>query len=281
MISILMYIGIVLSSCIQSVAVKLYSNNKDTNVLAFNTIKASVIFLVFLALSITSFNLNTETLIFASIYGLALGASMYAGYLALRLGPVSLTSLIVSFSLIIPCVYGIVRFDEAVTLIKTVGFILLAASIFLTNSNFDKSRPASKKWLIFVFVTLIANGVGASVQKEHQMRYPGLYLEEFMCISMLVATILFIVITLHKNKMQISKRTFGYGIASGVTNGAANFLTLAMAGMENATVLFPVVSAGTIIASVIAGKIIFGEKNSMLKYMAIILGIFAVIFLKL
>jgi multidrug transporter EmrE-like cation transporter len=54
-----------------------------------------------------------------------------------------------------------------------------------------------------------------------------------------------------------------------------------LTGLENATVLFPVVSAGTIIASVLAGKVIFKEKNNFLKYMAILFGILAVILLKL
>ena len=60
-----------------------------------------------------------------------------------------------------------------------------------------------------------------------------------------------------------------------------NFFTLVLAGMENASVLFPAISAGTILASLLCGKFIFKESLRLNHYLALGLGILAVVLLKL
>ena len=69
--------------------------------------------------------------------------------------------------------------------------------------------------------------------------------------------------------------------AIGIANGLANFLTLTLAGLENASILFPIVSAGTLLGSLICGKLVFKEKLKANHYLALASGILAVIFLKL
>ena len=44
-------------------------------------------------------------------------------------------------------------------------------------------------------------------------------------------------------------------VLSGLANGIANFLTLVLAGMENASVLFPIISVGTILVSLHCGRL--------------------------
>ena len=72
-----------------------------------------------------------------------------------------------------------------------------------------------------------------------------------------------------------------YGVLSGVANGIANFLTLVLEGMENASVLFPIISAGTILTSLLCGRLIFREKLKANHYVALVAGIAAVVLLKL
>lgn len=70
-------------------------------------------------------------------------------------------------------------------------------------------------------------------------------------------------------------------VLSGLANGIANFLTLVLAGMENASVLFPIISAGTILASLHCGRLLFKEKLRINHYVALAAGIVAVILFKL
>ena len=67
-----------------------------------------------------------------------------------------------------------------------------------------------------------------------------------------------------------------FGVISGSTNGLTGFLTLMLAGYENATILFPTISAGTILASLLYGRVIFKEKLKLFHYLALVFGISAV-----
>ena len=56
-------------------------------------------------------------------------------YFALMLGSMTLTSLIVSYSVIIPCIYGIVFLKEPISICFVIGLLLLAISLFLVNKG--------------------------------------------------------------------------------------------------------------------------------------------------
>jgi hypothetical protein len=73
----------------------------------------------------------------------------------------------------------------------------------------------------------------------------------------------------------------GYGVLSGIANGAANLLTLILAGLENASLLFPIISAGTLLASLLCGKIVFQEKLKWNHLVALGMGLTATVLLKL
>ena len=69
-----------------------------------------------------------------------------------------------------------------------------------------------------------------------------------------------------------------YGVFSGLGNGIANFLTLVLAGMENASVLFPIVSAGTLLAALLCVRFLFKEKLKANHYVAIAAMLFKRVF---
>lgn len=71
------------------------------------------------------------------------------------------------------------------------------------------------------------------------------------------------------------------GIISGVMNGVANYIVLYLAAFENATVLFPIVSVINIVAVCLLGSLIFKEKLTTRGIIGILIGITAVIMLKL
>ena len=99
--SYLLYLGVVLFSVTQSATTKLFHKGGGSQ-LAFNAIKALSAFVLMLVVSLFRFNFHLPTLLFGMAYGVLLCVSMYAGYEALRRGPMALTSMLVSFSIIIP-----------------------------------------------------------------------------------------------------------------------------------------------------------------------------------
>ena len=104
-----------------------------------------------------------------------------------------------------------------------------------------------------------------------------------MFFSMLLCAVIYIFISLKKYPFKQLFKSKGkwLSILSTVTGTLANYLTLRLVGMENASVLFPVISAGTILTTVICGIILFKERLKINQILAIICGIAAIVFLKL
>lgn len=285
---ILIYISIVIFSVLQSAATKLF-NQHSTNSSVFNAIKSITSLALFALMAVSGFKLHFPTFLFGNFFGACLCLSMYSGYRALCLGSMALTSMMVSFSVIIPLFWGVTVGKESLNFIQILALFLLLTAIVLTNSNHffqgKTSHPKSKylKWSIFVSTTFLSNGICSILQKQHQALYPESYNEEFMFFAMMLCVLIFSGISLFKNSVLDIKKTRGkwLGALSGVANGLANYLTLSLAGFENASILFPVISAGTLLGAVLCGKFLFKEKLKVNHYFALGCGMLAVVFFKL
>lgn len=210
---------------------------------------------------------------------------MYTGYKALTYGPMSLTSLIVSFSVVIPLLYVIFFCGEALNTYKIIGLILLTAAIIFSNLNKpkDSRKSANFKWSIYLALTFICNGFSSIIQKIHQTEYNSMYCVEFMLFAMLACSIIYLIYGLKQlrtnNPFELSGKK--YGIFAGIATAIYGYSTIKLAGFENASILFPAISAGTILCTLLAGIIIFKEKLRYNHIVALITGICAVVFLKL
>ena len=86
--------------------------------------------------------------------------------LAIKVGSLSLTSLAISFSLLIPTVVGIVLYDEPLTAWFFIGLGLLLASLVLINTKGGEIK-ITFKWIIFVLLAFIGNGSCSAVQNGY------------------------------------------------------------------------------------------------------------------
>ena len=89
-----------------------------------------------------SLKLLLPSLIFAVVYAMA---TVFA-VLAIKHGSLSITTLIISYSLLIPTFYGIIFLREPVGAFLIIGIILLAVSLWLTNyKKNDKKQKVTVK----------------------------------------------------------------------------------------------------------------------------------------
>lgn len=247
-------------------------------------IKALTASILLILLNIRNFSLHIPTVIYGVFYGVFLIVSMYFGYKSLEIGPMSLTSLIVSFSVIIPIVYGIGFCGESLNGFKITGLIFLVIAIISVNSKkitFEKNKENYRFWLICIAATFLSNGFCSVLQKMHQINYPGKYCSEFTLVAMIVCFVIFTAIYMSNENKKITCSGKKYAALSGIAVAGVSFLTMKLTGMENAAVIFPAISAGTICASLFCGVTIFKEKLKYNHIIAFLSGITAVIFLKL
>lgn len=279
----ILYIAIVACSASQSALSKL-CGKRGSDPFRFNFYKATfALALFFAAFLITERTIHTESLIYGAVYGATLAISMHCGYTALRIGPLSLTSMLATFSLIIPCLYGAIFLKETVSTPKALGFVFLAlALIFLNIKEKKDDRKPSLKWAVCITLTIVANGVGSVLQKLHQISFPGQYRFTVMCSAMLVCVIAYTFICIFNGTLTVKPKTNDLlAGTSGVLNGLSNFFTLWLAGLSAATLLFPLVSAGTMLMALLVGKFVFKEKLTTFQIFGFAFGVTSVVLLNL
>ena len=282
---IAVYLLIIFSAVTQSAATKLFHRYCPHSAV-FNAIKSLSALVFFALIAAFGFSFHAPTLLFGLLYGGALCFSMYAGYKALCLGPMALTSMLISFSVMLPLLWGITVGNERVSTLQCVALACLPIAIVLTNLRRPSAADTpsgSARWLVFVGITFLCNGVCSILQKQHQTLYPQAQTREFMLYAMLLAAAVFSAAALRKlsPRRLWEARGKAFGVLSGVANGLANLLTLLLASMENASVLFPIISLGTILASLLCGKLFFRERLRVNHYLALAVGGAAVVLLKL
>lgn len=166
--TVLLYLSAVLFTVAQSAATKYY-HKKGESARAFNAYKSAFAFFPFLLFSLFGFRLHAASIAYGFVYGILLSVSSFSGYAALKNGPMALTSMLVSFSVIMPLLYGICS-GERLTLFKTLGFCLLVFAVIAVNVNKQgvEKPEKRKKWILSVFVTFLSNGLCSVTQKMHQ-----------------------------------------------------------------------------------------------------------------
>lgn len=278
MVLLLYFLNVVCSSG-QSVLIKHYAAGGGKNA-PFNICRSFSAFVIFMAVAlIAGFSIHIPTILLGVIYGLMLCGSMYTGFKALALGPMSLTGTIASFSLIVPVLFGLCFLREKLSVIGVIGIVLLLVSIVLIN--YKKGGEISVKWSVFSVLTLLFNGLCSVIQKIHQIRFPALYRNEFMVWAMLTTWFVLVTTSLFQ-KEQRKKMPFTLlGVISGAMNGIANYIVLYLAALENATVLFPIVSAANTVAVWLHGRFMFKEKLTPSGIIGLVMGIAAVVLLKI
>ena len=127
----------------------------------------------------------------------------------------------------------------------------------------------------------MGNGLAGVMQKMQQVRFDGAYKNEFMGFALLAAGLCFIVISLCRKGPMDVRCSLLHGIPSGVSNGIANLLILILTGMIPNTILYPTVSAGSIVMGCLVSVLLYRERPNSRQLMGYALGAAAAVLLNL
>ena len=168
-------------------------------------------------------------------------------------------------SVMIPVLIAILLFHEQTGRIQSAGIIIAVAAIILMN--IEKVEAGKKNWLIILLLgsgltdtmANIYDKTGAAALKNHYLFYT-------FSAALLTAVVMALV-----NKQKIRLQDICSGLLIGIPNYySARFLLLSF-GSVPAVVVYPAYSVGTIIITSMAGMLIFGEKLSVQKKLALLL----------
>ncbi len=217
---------------------------------------------------------------FAASYALSTACSL----LAISYGPISLSSLIMSASTLIPTFYGLLFLKEEVRYATFLpGLILLMISLFLANKP-KKGEKLSVKWLIFAVLAAVGNGGCTIFQTAQQVAFNERFGNELMIFSLALVLLIFLGLSFCTERKEMKahlKYAWFPGLACGVLNGANNLLVMLVRPMVGAAVLFPVLTGGGLVGSYLISTLAYKEKLSWRQTVGFLLGIGAVVLLKL
>lgn len=236
--------------------------------------------------------------VFTVILGVAFGAVTalqgITNIAAFQIGPMSYTSVIISFSTLLSALSGVMFFDERLGWAQIVGIVLMLASFVLAAKSDGDEKKANFKWLSLCLIAFLATGGIGIMQKVHQSSGHRNELNAFLIIAFVSSAILCAIFAAllkarenkgsntnrkeDKSKMQLWL-LLGIMIAGGACVAINNKFNLYLSGVMDSAVFFPIVNGGGLVLTTLSAVLLFKEKLSKKQWVGIVLGIASVVFL--
>ncbi|MBQ8657752.1 MAG: EamA family transporter [Clostridia bacterium] len=229
------------------------------------------------------------TFFFALGFACSFSICLYSSFMAIKTGPLSLSALISSFAILLPSLYSVIFLGESFTKWSVIGLVLLCVSFVLIN-KIEKGEKFNFRWLFFVSLSFLGNGINSILQKVHQetLKSQGLnandYAVAFQFFAMIAVTLIFTVMLLikrPKNMTKICKQGFLLAPLAGIANAGCNVLMLVLATMLSGVVLYPSISAGGIVFTFITALILYKERYTKWQYVGYSCGLISIILLSI
>ena len=243
--------------------------------------------LVFLPKLITS-DVHSATIVAGILSGLLSVGFQVFYILAFSCGKTTITSVINSFSMLIPTFISMWAFSERFGIINALGTVAVMIS-FCLNVSKDKEKELVKKrskWIIYLFLSFVFCGFHSVVQKFYTKLTPVLETTSFVAIAYITAALVAGAIYLAiKTKKQTSvgfnKKTVASGVAAGVILSIFQVVSTYGASVMDGSILYPVYNCSSSLLLTAIGVSFFKEKLSKPQFFGVLLGITSVVMLSI
>jgi drug/metabolite transporter (DMT)-like permease len=221
------------------------------------------------------------------------------GILVMRLGKISVYTIFMMLGgMMLPFFYGLLFLGEAPTPARFAGIAILTASLFMpfvklrritypnagnpqSPAEPQKSKAAQIMFMVLCSAIFVLNGCVSILNKAHQINPQALDTNNYviwqnlfmLVLSMLILAVYRIVLSKKRSEapppadaiaVKMDKRMFLAGIGIIVVyaliSGTGGLLMLLSAETLPASVLYPMVTGGTIVLTSFAGRLFFKEK---------------------
>jgi drug/metabolite transporter (DMT)-like permease len=284
------------AALVGSITKKYYTDKEPTGLsggFVFNAVSSLIAAVVLLCWGRFG-TLSIFTLVLGVAFGAVTALQGITNIAALQVGPMSYTSVIISFSTLISALSGVMFFDERLDWPQIVGIVLMLASFVLATKNDGNEKKANLKWIFLCLIAFIATGGIGVMQKAHQSSTFKDELNAFLIVAFVSSAIICAIFSTilkkresrfvgEKAKEKKSKKQvwllLGIMIASGVCVAVNNKFNLYLSGVMDSAVFFPIVNGGGLVLTTIVAVLLFKEKLTIKQWIGVVIGIGSVVFL--
>ncbi len=266
--------GVVQNCIFNKVCKKELSTNK--HIYKYNTYVYLMCILLFGAMVIKE-NISLFTIMMGIILGVTTALTNLYKMKSLANGPMHLTLLVTSSSMIIPAMSGIF-FGEAFSIAKLCIVITLIGFIYLSLGSHGDNK-INKKWIIYCLIAFITQGTIGVLQKIHQTSAHRGEINGFLFVSFICSLIYCITMLKHNNteRITISKKNIIMAIICGLCVYFNNYLNLMLSGILPTQIFFPLINGSAIVLSCILSVIMFKEHLTKRQFIGLCGGIASLI----
>lgn len=263
-----------------------YQANEGANLvsgLKFNALTGLFTAIIFFCFGGFKIELSVFSLIMATIFTVSLISYIVIGMFVLKKGGMAVYSLfLMSGGMLLPYFFGVLFLNEGISVYRIIGVSLILSAVIISNRMKNSFSPS---FYILCTLIFIFNGFVNIASKYHQVNtvYYAVDNASFVMYSgitkFIISSIALLFCKKDKKILSLSKKSsLPAAIGASAVCGLSFLLQLIGAKELPATVLYPLITGGTIVFSAISGIVFFKEKISRSQFIAIFLCVVGTLF---
>ena len=279
--------GSALFAGLTSILAKCGIKNTDSNVAtALRTIIVLIFswIMVFISKSqSTLYNINTKTLIFLILSGIATGASWLCYFKALQIGDVNKVTPIDKSSTILTMLMAFIFLGEEITFIKGISMILIGIGTYLMIIKKENVTVENKSnaWLIYALGSAIFASLTSILGKVGIENIDSTLGTAIRTIVVLIMAWIVVFVSKKQNTIRdIDKNSWIFLFLSGIATGGSWLCYYRALQMGPASIVVPIDKL-SILFTIVFSYIVFKEKlnkKSALGLLLIVIGTLSLLF---
>jgi len=245
------------------------------HIFKFNIFVYAVCMCIFGVLLIGN-GISVYTVITALIFGIVTALSNFYKMRSLALGPMHITLLITTASMIIPTMSG-VFFGETFSMTKLLAVLVLIFFIYLSLGQ-SNDKKVNKSWIICCILAFVFQGTIGVLQKIHQSSVYKGEINAFLCIAFACSLVYSIFWGRRSGEtVKLGKMNFFLALFCGVCAFCMNYINMKLSGILPSQLFFPLVNGSAIVLSSLVSIFFFKEIPTQKQVVGLCGGILSLI----
>lgn len=259
--------------CVRSIGIRLFQEKvqktlRDLQI--FQSLYTLFCGVVFLLLSGFRFPQTGAGLCLSAAFAVCLTSCTIGLSQGLLCGPMSLTSVISSCSVVMPILFGCLVYRETLGALHLLGIVCLLGTFILTGigSGEDK-KEITPKWVCMVMMNFLGGGFGAIILALYNKLPEQGSNNGFMSLSFFGASVLLAAFTwfVHRKeqkpeKVRLTKSFLGFVSLAALGCFGTNLLIIHLSGIMPASLLHPLYNGASGLMMTLISCLLFRERMS-------------------
>ena len=244
----------------------------------FNSVQGVFVMLLFLVLTGFSVGFSGYSLLMATAFTTLCFTYSLIGFKIMEYGSMSVyTVFLMAGGMTIPYVWGLLFLNEAFSWFRMAGLVLILAAVVITGG---KMKLGGWKPLVLCILVFMLNGFVSVVSKLHaiETEYPTVSSLQFVFWTAAAKFILcggaFAALSLKRGggeKFAVKPKGIMWVFLSAVFGNISYFMQLLCAERLPASVLYPIVTGGSVIMTALSAWLFFKEKPDKRSWIGILI----------